>query len=67
MMGYSYFPDIIDRGNIRKLKFPYRMQGNSIFYYKKIGKIIKWFLTKNNFQKNTSKINHPKNPVFEQF
>ena len=66
MMGYSYFPDIIDRGNIRKLKFPYRMQGNSIFYYKNIGRIIKWFLTKKIiFKKNTSKINHPKNPVFK--
>lgn len=65
MMGYSYYPSIIDKNKLRNFNLPLDMQGNSIFYYKNIGRLIKW-LSKREifFTKSVIKNYHPKNPVF---
>lgn len=44
MMGYSYFAEIMDKFQLNKFNIPFRMQGNSIFYYKNILRIFKWIL-----------------------
>lgn len=65
MMGYSYFAEIEDKYKISKGKLPYRMQGNSLFYYKNILRICKWVLKREVFFKRNYKVQtHPKNEVF---
>jgi len=67
MMGYSYYPEIIDKNKLRNFIMPLNMQGNSVFYYKNIGRIIKWLLKKELFfNKNVTKKHHPKNPIFKE-
>ena len=67
MMGYSYFPSIIDKNKLRNFILPFNMQGNSVFYYKNLLRIIKWLLKKEIFfKKSITKKQHPKNPIFKE-
>lgn len=68
MMGYSYFLEIQDKYDIRRFNFPLRMQGNNIFYYKNILRLIKWTLKKELIfrPKNNPLNKHPKNRVFKE-
>ncbi len=65
MMGYSYYPELLDKLKLSRLGFPLRMQGNSIFYYKNILRICKWFVKRQIFFKKDYKVNkHPGNLAF---
>lgn len=44
MLGYSHLAQIEDIHRIRKLNFPSKMQSDSIFYNKNIGRLVKWGL-----------------------
>lgn len=67
MMGYSYYPAIIDKNKIRNFNLPTNMQGNSIFQFKNLGRIVKWLLKREIFfRKSLTKKHHPTNPIFQE-
>lgn len=45
LFGYQYLAEICDIDSLKQLKPVSRIQGNSIFHYKSLGRIAKWLIS----------------------